>query len=241
MYYNHADISVYRLFPEVTDITEDYRHSKDTIPSSPPPHGHRHARPFQRGDFKYILLQHLKEKASYGYEIIRALEERFHNFYTPSPGSVYPTLQMLEEMGYVTSGEEDGKKVYSITPNGLQFLEEQSESGERIADQMKKWYNPENADDVVLTMHEFKKLAGTVRDKVRSADTERLKSMRKILSQAYEDISKDYGTGALKIIQMFALRQVQGERISSLSVLTGIYAVTYQPRPVGQNCMLMVL
>ncbi len=191
MYYNHADISVYRLFPEVTDITEDYRHSEDTIPSSPPLHGHRHARPFQRGDFKYIILQHLKEKASYGYEIIRALEERFHSFYTPSPGSVYPTLQMLEEMGYVTSGEQDGKKVYSITQDGLQFLEEQRGNKERIEDQMKRWYNPENADDVVLTMHEFKRLAGIVRETVRSADADRLRRVRKILSQAYEEIAKD--------------------------------------------------
>jgi DNA-binding PadR family transcriptional regulator len=98
---------------------------------------------------------------------------------------------MLEEMGYVISGEQDGKKVYSITQDGIQFLEEQSESGERIADQMKKWYNPENADDVVLTMHEFKKLAGLLRDKVRSADAEKLGRLRKILSEAYEAISKN--------------------------------------------------
>lgn len=152
---------------------------------------HRHRRPFQRGDFKYILLQHLKEKSSYGYEIIRGLEERFHSFYTPSPGSVYPTLQMLEEMGYVSSADENGKKVYSITEEGLKFLEEQSESKERIEDQMKQWCNPDNADDIIDTMHEFKKLAGLLRDRVRSADAEKLSVMRKILTDAYEAISKD--------------------------------------------------
>ncbi len=152
---------------------------------------HRHRRPFQRGEFKYILLHHLKEKPSYGYEIIRALEERFHSFYVPSPGSVYPTLQMLEEMGYVTSSEQDGKKVYSITKDGLMFLEEEKASQERIQDRMKQWYNPENSGDIVQTMHEFEKLAGLFRDRVRHADTEKLSRMRKILSQAFEDISKD--------------------------------------------------
>ena len=73
-----------------------------------------HGRPFQRGDFKYIILHYLKKKPSYGYEIMRALQERFHSFYIPSPGTVYPTLQMLEEkigfnIGYI-SKIETGKK-----------------------------------------------------------------------------------------------------------------------------------
>jgi DNA-binding PadR family transcriptional regulator len=150
-----------------------------------------HRRPFQRGDFKYILLQHLKEKPSYGYEIIRALEERFHSFYVPSPGSVYPTLQMLEEMGYVNAAEQEGKKVYSVTGEGLKFLEEEKDSEERIQRQMKYWCNPENADDIVDTMREFEKLAGLLREKVRHGDTEKLSHIRKILSSAYEEILKD--------------------------------------------------
>jgi DNA-binding PadR family transcriptional regulator len=149
-----------------------------------------HRRPFQRGDFKYILLQHLKDKPSYGYEIIRALEERFHSFYVPSPGSVYPTLQMLEEMGQVIATEQEGKKVYSITGEGLKFLEEEKESEERIQRQMRHWCNPETTDDIIDTMHEFEKLAGLLREKVRHADTEKLSHMRKVLSSAYEEILK---------------------------------------------------
>ena len=177
------------MFPEVISIKD--RDHKHRFTSSPPRLGHRHRRPFQRGDFKYILLQHLKEKPSYGYEVIRALEERFHNFYTPSPGSVYPTLQMLEEMGYVASTEEDGKKVYAITDEGLKFLEEEKDSQERIKKQMSKWWNPENADDIINTMREFDKLAGLLRDKVRNANSDKLGRIRKALSSAYEEISKD--------------------------------------------------
>jgi DNA-binding PadR family transcriptional regulator len=155
-----------------------------------PPFRSHHRRPFQRGDFKYILLQYLKEKPSYGYEIIRSLEERFHSFYVPSPGSVYPTLQMLEEMGQITAAEKEGKKVYTITKEGLKFLEEESESEKRIKKQMKQWWNPETADDIIDTMREFDRLAGLLRDKVRSADSEKISRMRKALSRAYEDISE---------------------------------------------------
>ncbi len=65
---------------------------------------------FERGDIKYVILDLLRERPSYGYEIIRALEERFGGLYTPSAGTVYPTLQMLEEMGYVTSSQSEGEK-----------------------------------------------------------------------------------------------------------------------------------
>ncbi len=148
-------------------------------------------RPFRRGDFKYIILQYLKDKPSYGYEIIRALQERFHNFYIPSPGTVYPTLQMLEEMGYVTGTEQEGKKVYTITGEGSRFLDEQKDSEGRIRSQMKSWWNPENIDDIRKMMGEFERLAHLLRDKARTASTEELSRMRQALSRAYGEISKD--------------------------------------------------
>ena len=81
--------------------------------------GHR----FERGDLRYVLLERLAERPDHGYELIRALEERFHGFYTPSPGVVYPTLQSLEELGYVTVVEQDGRKTFTITDAGRSFLE----------------------------------------------------------------------------------------------------------------------
>lgn len=153
--------------------------------------GPRRDRPFSRGDFKYILLQHIKEKPSYGYEIIRALQERFHSFYVPSPGSVYPTLQLLEEMGYATTKEEDGKKVYTVTEEGTQYLEEQKESRDRIKKQIRDYWNPENIDDIMETMRRFDKLGHLLREKARTADVKKLGRMQKALSRAYEEISKD--------------------------------------------------
>ncbi len=151
----------------------------------------RRERLFQRGDLKYIILRYLKDKPSHGYEIIRELEERFHGFYAPSPGTVYPTLQMLEEMGYVTLVEQEGKKVYTITEEGLKFLADQKEFEARIRGQIRHWWNPENVDDIIKTMREFERLAQLTRDKVRTADTEKLNRMRQAFSHAYEEISKD--------------------------------------------------
>src|SRR5215217_1453105 len=95
-------------------------------------HGPRRGRMFEKGDLKYVILDLLKDEPSHGYEIIRKLEERSRGFYSPSPGSVYPTLQLLEDMGHVTSTQRDGKKVYAITDEGRKFLEDNRRSVDDI-------------------------------------------------------------------------------------------------------------
>ena len=151
----------------------------------------RPERPFRKGEFKHIILHHLKDKPSCGYDIIRALEERFHGFYTPSPGAVYPTLQMLQEEGYVTAAEEDNKKVYTITDEGCQFLAEHKEFEKKMKSHLENWCNPENTDEIGETMREFRRLAHMLGDKVRAADTKKLERIRGIISRAYEDVWKE--------------------------------------------------
>lgn len=79
---------------------------------------------FESGEVKYVILRLLKEKPRHGYEVMKALEEKLGGWYTPSAGTVYPTLQLLEDQGYVRVVETEGKKVYHITPEGEAFLEE---------------------------------------------------------------------------------------------------------------------
>src|SRR5207237_10477792 len=64
---------------------------------------------FGRGDLKFALLELLRERPMHGYEMMKALEERSGGFYVPSPGSIYPTLQMLEDRGLVSANEVEGK------------------------------------------------------------------------------------------------------------------------------------
>jgi len=73
---------------------------------------------------KYVILKLLQDKPRHGYEVMKELEERMHGCYSPSPGTVYPTLQWLEDEGLVTARDVDGKKVYEVTDAGRQFLQE---------------------------------------------------------------------------------------------------------------------
>ena len=78
---------------------------------------------FDSGELRLVILALLAEKPSYGYEIIKAIEERLSGGYAPSPGVVYPTLTLLEEEGYATvSSTEGGKKLYTVTELGAEFL-----------------------------------------------------------------------------------------------------------------------
>lgn len=79
---------------------------------------HGFGRQARRGDMRLIILHVLKDQSMHGYEVIRHLEEKSHGLWRPSPGSIYPTLQMLEEEGLVESSEIDGKRVYKITETG---------------------------------------------------------------------------------------------------------------------------
>lgn len=78
---------------------------------------------FDNGELRLVILQLVADKPSYGYEIIKAIEERLAGAYSPSPGVVYPTLTMLEEEGYATvTSTEGSKKLYSITERGAEYL-----------------------------------------------------------------------------------------------------------------------
>lgn len=94
-------------------------------------------RMFGHGDLKFVVLSLLAEKPRHGYEIIKELEERFGGTYSPSPGTVYPTLSLLEDMGYATARTEEGnRKVYEITDEGRKYLEENRSTIDDIFDRV---------------------------------------------------------------------------------------------------------
>jgi DNA-binding PadR family transcriptional regulator len=106
---------------------------------------------FGRGDVKFALLELLQERPMHGYEMMKALEERSGGFYVPSAGTIYPTLQMLEDSGLVTSKEVNGKRIYSITDAGRAALNERQKENEefagpfwgRFGPQVRRWNSPE--------------------------------------------------------------------------------------------------
>jgi DNA-binding PadR family transcriptional regulator len=150
--------------------------------------GFRYDSPFQKGDLKYVILDLLKEKPRYGYEIIRYLEESSHGFYKPSAGTVYPTLQMLEEMSYATSKERDGKKVYKITKQGIDFLNERSDFADQVKDHMRHQWDHGNFKIIGHIIGEVAKLRRFLVFKIRYTSPEKIEKIGSIITKARQEI-----------------------------------------------------
>ena len=83
----------------------------------------RAGRMLAQGDLRLVALALIAQAPRHGYEIIKLVEERTADWYSPSPGIVYPTLTFLEEAGYVTVSSEGVKKLYTITAEGRAYLD----------------------------------------------------------------------------------------------------------------------
>lgn len=86
------------------------------------------------GDLRLVALFLIEQQPRHGYDLIKAVEEKSHGFYSPSPGIVYPALTFLEEAGYVTSAAEGNKKLYTITDEGRAHLADNREAIESTLD-----------------------------------------------------------------------------------------------------------
>jgi len=92
----------------------------------------RAGRMLAQGDLRLIALALIAEEPRHGYEIIKLVEEKTADWYSPSPGVVYPTLTYLEEAGYVTLSSEGAKKLYTITEEGRAYLAEHRELADAV-------------------------------------------------------------------------------------------------------------
>jgi DNA-binding PadR family transcriptional regulator len=147
---------------------------------------------FESGDMKYVILKLLRDKPMHGYEVMKALEERTHGCYKPSPGTVYPTLQWLEDEGLVSAREVDGKKVYEITDAGRAFLTEHRTTVDDIFDRISETIDRIVAEPVADVN---RGVGRVVSQAYRAAwklsdDAERAKKLVDILDRAAEEISR---------------------------------------------------
>ncbi len=158
--------------------------------------GRRHW--FESGEMKYVILKLLKDRPMHGYEVMKELEERTRGCYKPSPGTVYPTLQWLEDEGHVIARDVEGKKVYEITEQGRAFLDEHRTRVEEIFDRMS-----ETIDRIVEEpMPEVSKAIGRIVARAYTAawrhgrDPERAKRIREILDRAANELDALAGSEA---------------------------------------------
>lgn len=146
----------------------------------------RRERLFEKGDLKYVFLDLLRERPRHGYDLIRALEERFEGRYTTSPGTVYPILQMLEDMGYVTVQSADGRKVYTVTDTGQRFLDDKEAQVKEIWSRARGQCGMGgNWGELIEAWRDIAYLLGRHR-RLTANQTERI---RTILAQARRDIA----------------------------------------------------
>ncbi len=152
-------------------------------------HGFR-ARVFDRGDLKYVILRLLRGKPMHGYEIMQALEEESGGWYTASPGTVYPALQMLQDQGYVVSEEKDGKRVYSITDEGRAFLETHSDRLEDVMGRVSDFAERFSGGDMGELGRSFMRLATVSWEEAfkRMGDPAKLAEWKEIIERATREM-----------------------------------------------------
>jgi DNA-binding PadR family transcriptional regulator len=96
----------------------------------------RAGRMLAQGDLRLVALALIAQAPRHGYEIIKLVEEKTADWYSPSPGIVYPTLTFLEEAGYVTASTEGSKKLYTITAEGRAYLESNRDLADAVLDRL---------------------------------------------------------------------------------------------------------
>lgn len=153
----------------------------------------RGGRVFEQGDLKYVILRLLEEKPRHGYDIIKELEDRFGGAYSPSPGTVYPTLTMLEDLGYARARQEEGgKKIYEITDEGRAHLAENSATVDDIFARIAEFGSSFFAGGMMEVTHAFKNVGrATYTTAPRHLkDPERLRRIREVLERAAREIEE---------------------------------------------------
>ena len=139
-----------------------------------------------KGDFAGLLLVVLQEKPMHGYEIMKALEERFHGFYKPSAGAVYPALRSLHRRGLVTVTGGERRKTYRITREGEAYLRSVRKELKARFREIEKALGPERA----AMLREFRNTGRLIRTNMRSVTPSQAKELRGLMAEMRERIIK---------------------------------------------------
>ena len=155
---------------------------------------------FGAGEVRLALLSLLADEPMHGYELMKRLEERSGGLYRASAGTVYPTLQQLEDEGMIVAETRDGRKVYRLTEAGRRELDARRESIDQIWRRARGWhewrwaFNPEAAEIIGpaerLVKAAFRAVAG---ERATASGIERV---REILLRALREVERFGGDGS---------------------------------------------
>ncbi len=154
----------------------------------------------ERGLLRYLVLDALRDAPKHGYEVIKSIEERTHGLYVPSPGTVYPTLQLLEDQGLVAAEHQDDRRVYRLSETGRTELSAHADTvrafwarfpdGESAAGRHEVSFLRDELHDLARTVH------GGLHDALRGGDTARVRLVRLAIERCKNEIRQIIAGGA---------------------------------------------
>ena len=152
-------------------------------------HRSRGPKMFDAGALRYLVLHLIGEQPRHGYEIIKAIEDKVGGDYSPSPGVIYPLLAMLEDLGHAAVAADGNKKLYTITPEGKAFLEENRAFVDAILARMASSERSRKGSGIREALHALK---GAVVERARgeALSEAQLEKIRAALQQAADEIRK---------------------------------------------------
>jgi DNA-binding PadR family transcriptional regulator len=156
-------------------------------------HGHGRPRLFDHGELRLVILALIAERPRHGYELIKAIEDRLGGAYSPSPGVVYPTLTLLEELGHVAvAPTEGGRKLHSVTDAGREHLSVHAAALQAAFARMDNAASTQsnNPPTAIVRAMENVKLALRLRLAARPLTMEEADSVARALDEAATQISR---------------------------------------------------
>ena len=147
---------------------------------------------FGSGEVRLAILSLLDEGPKHGYQVMKELEERSGGLYRASAGSIYPTLQQLEDEGLIQAEQREGKKAFSITEEGRAELARDPDAVRRIWRRAEQWedWSQFHPDTMAFIMHSLKPLMKAIWRAAKQASRQptRAERIREILERARRDI-----------------------------------------------------
>lgn len=186
------------MMDQTNEVSEEHRQQSAQQSGSKEPRGWG-KRYFGRGGVKAALLKLLEGEPMHGYQMMKALEEQSGGLYMPSAGSIYPTLQMLEERGFIAVKDEDGgKKVYMITGQGRSALlllpvkaRNETAEGDRYSAAAESFRNEKLRRKLGLSHASFALLRlVTQAEQEASASKARTESLQRLLNEQQQQINE---------------------------------------------------
>lgn len=166
-------------------------------------HGGRHGGGrgdrMERGALRFILLDALRDGPKHGYEIIKRLEEQTYGQYSPSPGTVYPTLQYLNDEGQIRSEQDADRRVYHLTDTGRAELEAQASRIEAFWSRFESGSASEaSRHEVGFLQEELENLSRTIwsglRDAIGRGDRDMIRRVRQTVERCQNEVREVIAT-----------------------------------------------